>query len=162
MNKFAQHYFSAYVKKRAAAGEEMRYTERPSLAGTIVGANSGLKMRPSNYGFTSGPSMSNAPRPDPGAPASPPRNLLSPLDPNRPSSLKDRMGNLQPYHYDPNRPSLKDRMVPLQDSQSMSNAPRPNPVRPVQEATLGQSMSNAPRPNPVRPAQEAILGQYAR
>ena len=152
MNKFAQHYFSAYVKKRAAAGEEMRYTERPSLAGTIVGANSGLKMRPSNYGFTSGPSMSNAPRPDPGAPASPPRNLpwvhgtpaspprnlLSPLDPNRPSSLKDRMGNLQPYHYDPNRPSLKDRMVPLQDSQSMSNAPRPNPVRPAQEAILGQ------------------------
>ena len=132
MNKFAQHYFSAYVKKRAAAGEEMRYTERPSLAGTIVGANAGLKMRPSNYGFTSGPSMSNAPRPDPGTPVSPPRNLPwvhgTPVSP--PRNLRNPL--------DPNRPSLKDRMVPLQDSQSMSNAPRPNPVRPVQEATLGQ------------------------
>jgi len=188
MNKFAQHYLNTYVSKRAAAGEKMSNTQRPSFAGAIVGANAGLnekllpdpvynpgvlRMRPSNYGFTSGPSMSNAPRPNPGtsAPAAP--NLLYPLSPNRPSSLKDRGArNLPfihgtpvappvnlPYLFEPNRPSLKDRAVPLQDLQSMSNAPRPNPVRPVQEATLGQSMSNAPRPNPVRPVQEATLGQ---
>ena len=186
MNKFAQHYLNTYVSKRAAAGEKMSNTQRPSFAGAIVGANAGLnekllpdpvynpgvlRMRPSNYGFTSGPSMSNAPRPNPGtsAPAAP--NLLYPLSPNRPSSLKDRGArnlpfihgtpvappvNLPfihgtqvappvnlPYLFEPNRPSLKDRAVPLQDLQSMSNAPRPNPVRPVQEATLGQSMSNA-------------------
>jgi len=154
MNKFAQHYLNTYVSKRAAAGEKMSNTQRPSFAGAIVGANAGLnekllpdpvynpgvlRMRPSNYGFTLGQSMSNAPRPNPGTSAPAARNL--------------------PYLFEPNRPSLKDRAVPLQDLQSMSNAPRPNPVRPVQEATLGQSMSNAPRPNPVRPVQEATLGQ---